>query len=730
MAIRQKEEQAGKRVNLPAVLCRSRHGGRFVRAFAAILVITAMLAAPLTAYADDSPDDQTGQTIAIEQSTPIVTASSGFHITVAITNASSDTAPAGSLILSTNSRFTFVSRTDMQKWAEGDTAIPTPDVLGSIDVPEITPGNTATVTLDVAADQQALQSMRSWGPKPLQLSYSAGNQPPTMLPSFLTRSPDGLDTAQTPAMNLTVAMPLTTTDWQVDSSALSGLVSEDENASAEPVLSVNQQETTTVKELNQTLAKHHSLQVVADPLYFQELPSDTRPAVAGVMQPGDFDVTAYAALNDADAYTRAGIADEAWNAEQAQTLYAVAKSTVTPTATYAWQGSGTWSLDALTKARAQGYTAVIADSTFDGEQTDTVHTGTYVVNTSAGDITVLKEQSELGTLAHGEATSARATAEASDAGRLARMLAQSAFYQMEQPYATRNLLMTFSRNSSASWINQVMSAMEQASWLNLTDLNTMAAADPYNVSSEVNQDDSNAADVSQTRATLEQLASSRKDILRLATSILKKGLDEDDVSSLNPQALARQDASSTASHTNDPAQWVSTLLNAHDDIALHAFAGSSDAEYQSQIAKANRTFADTVLGSVYITPSESVSVFSESAQMPVTVSNKLPYAVSVKVNSITDSMQIVTSRSNDVVIPARSEAQVTFTIRVSTSGTTVAHVSLADRHNTAFGNTQDTTITSVLRISDASGFVIIGFAVLLGLVGLWRQFNRKKDPDE
>ncbi|MCB5521040.1 DUF6049 family protein, partial [Erysipelatoclostridium ramosum] len=75
-------------------------------------------------------------------------------------------------------------------------------------------------------------------------------------------------------------------------------------------------------------------------------------------------------------------------------------------------------------------------------------------------------KSELGTFAHGEATSARATAEASDAGRLARMLAQSAFYQMEQPYATRNLLMTFSRNSSASWINQVMSAMEQASWLN------------------------------------------------------------------------------------------------------------------------------------------------------------------------------------------------------------------------------------------------------------------------
>ena len=29
-----------------------------------------------------------------------------------------------------------------------------------------------------------------------------------------------------------------------------------------------------------------------------------------------------------------------------------------------------------------------------------------------------------------------------------------------------------------------------------------------------------------------------------------------------------------------------------------------------------------------------------------------------------------------------------------------------------------------------TGFIIIGFSLLLGLVGLWRQFHRKKDPDE
>jgi hypothetical protein len=148
------------------------------------------------------------------------------------------------------------------------------------------------------------------------------------------------------------------------------------------------------------------------------------------------------------------------------------------------------------------------------------------------------------------------------------------------------------------------------------------------------------------------------------------------------------------------------------------------------MVEAAQNLANGLSDSVVITPSESVSVFSESAKMPVTVSNTLPYAINIKVNSITDSMQIVTSRTNDIEIPARGEAQVAFTIRVSASGSTTAHLSLADRQGNVFGNTQNTSITSVLRISDASGFIIIGISVLLAIVGLWRQFHRTKDPDE
>ncbi|MBT1174373.1 hypothetical protein JS530_02410 [Bifidobacterium sp. LC6] len=726
-----------------------------------------------------SADKQPTETLTIAQITPVVTASSGFHMQVVVANTTTTDAPSGTLDVSINALFTFASRTDMQSWAENGTGIPTPNPLGSVHVPAIAAGQSATVSLDVQSDNQTLTQLRSWGPKPLRLSYTAGDTH-TDLHSFLTRSSDGLQSAQTPAMNLTVAMPLTANDWQVNNTAVKHLIEEtdssddggtgsadgsaqseskpesqsdaqsgsnqskstqgsDANTSSDAtaaqssstsssnLLSLSEPSIAQAKTVEQAVAKHPKLQVVADPVYVQE--SGSTAAIAGIMQPADFDITAYAAINDASAYTNAGVSDAQWTAKNAQTIYAVATKTASNPQTYAWQGSDDWSMDALAKARAQGYSTVIATASFDNAQTDTVHTGTYTVNTSAGDITVLKEQSELSTLAHGYATSKSAAAETSDAGRLSRLIAQSAFYQMEQPYTTRNLLMTFTRSSSAEWINQVMSALEQSPWLNLTDLQTMATADPYTVSDSVNQ---NAADqdTSATRSILDRLAASRSGITRLASSILKNGVTSDDIASLDPQALARRDADSTANHSNDPKQWLSGILAAHDSMALRALTGTAPSTSHERMADTAQQMTDTLLNSISITPSESVSVFSESAQMPVTVSNALPYAVKVQVNSITDSMQIVTSRTNTVSIPAHSEAQVAFTIRVSTSGSATARVSLADRQGNAFGGTQNTAITSVLRISDASGFIIIGFAALLGVVGLWRQFNRKKDPDE
>ncbi|PWG67069.1 hypothetical protein DF196_00070 [Bifidobacterium callitrichidarum] len=719
--------------------------------------------------ADANSGDRPKQSLTIEQSTAVVTDTSGFHLKVMVANNSDKPMASGTLEVSTNALLTFISRADIQSWAEGTAPIPTPNEIGHVTVPAIPAGGTVTVNLDVASDRPALQVIETWGPKPLLMSYIVDGQILVNLTSFLTRSPDGLNTAQTPAMDLTVAMPLTSDNWQVNATAVNNLVTDntgnsdskqgtatssgkagaitngkDEKGTTDSagntsgqLITLSEQDETAAQALNQALNRHRKLQVVADPVYLKA--SNINPDVAGVMQPADFDITTYSALDSGKSYAKAGVTDEQWSADQSQTLYASDEGeneqSAAKTSTYAWQGNAGWSMDALTKASEQGYSTVIADASFDSEQSDTVHTGTYVVNTDAGDVTVLKEQAELGELAQGQPTSKNANGEASDAGRLARLLAQSAFYQMEQPYTSRNLLMTFSRDSSAVWIDQVMGALEQASWLNLTDLETMAKAEPYSVSDTVNLDDSSKSQVSAARTALKQLAGSRGDIMRLAGAVLKHSVDSDDVSSmdistLDPQALARQDAAATAASNGDPTSWVASLLAAHDSMALRALSGSQQTDTSQRMTVATRALADTLLGKVSITPSESVSVFSESAKMPVTVSNKLPYAVSVKVNSITDSMQIVTSRTTDIEIPANGEAQVSFTIRVSTSGSTVAHVSLADRNGQAFGNVQNTAITSVMRISDMSGFIIIGFAVLLGIVGLWRQFNRKKDPDE
>jgi hypothetical protein len=323
----------------------------------------------------------------------------------------------------------------------------------------------------------------------------------------------------------------------------------------------------------------------------------------------------------------------------------------------------------------------------------------------------------LSNLAQGKATSADAEAdgEGTTAGRLARFVAQSAFYQMEQPYSERNLLVCLNGNSDPAVVDALMTDVEQSPWLNITDLNTLNNADPAlsgdDAAAIVPQSDGiNDATQANLRQTLNTLAASTNDIKRFNASILT------DVADDAKQAPAGLKA------------WRRQLVNAHGIMALHALGGENPAG--STMVEGAGQLASLLINGVAITPTENVNVVSETAQMPVTISNSHPYPVTVKVSSLTNSMQIVTSRFDTVEVPAHSEAQVAFIIRVATSGTADAALSLQDRQGITFGATQTTHITSALQISDKTGFIIIGIAVLLGALGLWRQFHRKKDPDE
>ena len=685
------------------------------------------------------------QPIVLDEATAVVSDTSGYHLKATVTNVSDTAYEAGALILSVNPMYTFVSRTDMQEWAQEDGDIPAPSEIGRASVPALQPGQSASVTVDAAADAEALTSIVTWGPKPLLVSYLHDDDAQE-LRTFLTRSQAGLEGEATPAMRITMVMPLTSSHWTADTQAIDDMVSTavpDEDSSdgssddsistaASDAVALDQDHERFDRTMDMALSRHAGLQTVADPTYLDALA--VPPQVDALMQPADFDITAYADHADAQGYAEAGVEDADWNAQAALGDYRSALGDDAATSdVVAWQGEGQWTLTALTAAKRQGYDVVVSTHDFESDETETVHTGNVVVPTEAGDVTVLVEQRELGQLAKGKATSRRAKAERSEAGRVARFVAQSAFYQMEQPYTQRNLLVCFDDDASADTVDRFMNAVESSTWLEQADLNTLIGAEPYAVGDEAaaivpESSGIKEEDAATLAGTLATLNAGRDDIVRFRDAVLAPAEADDE-----DGAKARE-------------RWIARLIDAHDELALHVLSAedpvspsqdangvtASDATAQTRIdvLAGARRLSSTLLESVRLTPSEAVTMVSETASMPVTIGNHTPFPVTLRVSSITDSPELVTSRHVDVSVAPGAEEQVTFTLRAATSTSTTAHVTLQDRDGVTFGAEQTTSISCLLKISDKTGFIIIGFAVALGLLGLWRQFHRKKDPDE
>lgn len=717
MVVRKETQQTGVKVNQPAQR-NVPHGMRALSAILAMVMTMALmlLYAPVPkAEAEETQESQSDTMLSIDSSTAVLTDTSGYHLSATVTNTTDQEIPSGTLTLAMNAFYTFVSRNDIQEWSEGIGQIPTPNIVGQSEVPALQPGASANVHIDAESSQEALASIHSWGPKPVTLNYEADGVQQDEAHTFATRTGAGLNTPDTPAMNITIVQPLEAQGWTTDNTMLEQLVNKGGVTSAElsKIAVPGKEDEARLKSLEETFTKHDKLQVVADPTYLKAMSMPTQ--VDGITQPSLFDITAYSALNDSKTYDSSGVGTSQWSAEQALKSYQSALGDPNASmTTYAWQGTGNWTIEALTKAKQQGYDTVIATHDFEADDAATAETGKAIVSTDTGDVTVLTAQSVLSNLAQGKATSADAEAdgEGTTAGRLARFVVQSAFYQMEQPYAERNLLVCLNDNSDPAVVDALMTDVEQSPWLNITDLNTLSNADPTlsgdDAATIVPQSDGiNDVTRANLRQTLSTLAASASDIKRFNASILT------DDAKQAPAGLK---------------VWRRQLVNAHGIMALHALGGENPAG--STMVEGAEQLASLLINGVAITPTENVNVVSETAQMPVTISNSHPYPVTVKVSSLTNSMQIVTSRFDTVEVPAHGEAQVAFIIRVATSGTADATLSLQDRQGITFGATQTTHITSALQISDKTGFIIIGIAVLLGALGLWRQFHRKKDPDE
>lgn len=750
----------------------------FLRLCATTVLMALLLAtfpfffAPKVAYANQSSlssyslynTKSKGISIKIVKSTSILTDKSGYHISLLLKNNSSKDFPEGKIQVTFNPWYTFMSRTDLQKWSQAESRIPTPQLIGEVSVPALASGKSYSAQIDVDANSQNLSNIIYWGPKPVSITYSSLDfKHYYSVKSFVTRANIGIKNVQTPPINVTLLMPIIakSSDWRFNISKHNispsiNAISESQENLANPTTGSTTGSTTSsatnrkirlskssikrITSLINLVQKHPKLQTIADPntLKFSE-PTFT-PSV--FMQNNGFNISRYAESENHVSYKLAGIGLDSWSKKSS----VLENSTTKPLNldSYAFQTGEKWTLRALEQAAANGYKTVVATSGFDPlANRFAVKNGVYEVQTSSGSVKVLSCQETLNELINGHFTSVQSAAETTSAGLLNRLAAQSAFYQMEQPYMPRHLLLTFSPDSSIPLIESVVSILEKSPWISLLDINSLTR------SKAITKEHLGYSPVPKTSAIegksliaskskISQLASDRMLVNQFINSILDQNeLNNHKTCESDAQSLAKQNAKLKINQNSKI--WSENLIKLFDAMAQRELdntlnsasqSNSSASESQTQTKNGTHDLAKMLISGINIIPPKDVTLVSETATMPITISNTNPYPISVYLTAYTNSMEIVTRRKTPVKIAANSESQVILPLRSTTSSKVKATFALEDRNHNVFSSTKETAITSTLQISDKSGTIIIIFAFALGAFGLFRQFNRKKDPDE
>lgn len=621
------------------------------------------------------------------------------------------------------------------------------------------------------------------------------------LNTFVTRSHDGLDEFKTPQMALTVVMPVVATGWQVRTQTSDTASVNQKNkklaatlALVHDPMSTDFPLTLTKKAKAYTLAQlkllkdYPHLQSVIDPALLASLREDNTPtsdkapasrsvaislyqAMSSISQPYSFDISRLTL--DPEGFEKAGVSADTWSVQAGDSLASDFQSSSSSSSSQssstgensgqskkteensssstpasvakgaiAWEGSSSWTARSLETAARAGYKTVIANSARPVADDSIVETGHVVMNTAAGDVTVLITQSTLTQLAEGQKTSEQALAENSDAGRLQRFIAQSAIFQMQQPYVQRNLLVSLGSRTSLANSRALLSALQSADWLKsgtLADLRQGATnvSAHFDLAPDGNTAHTHAASTARQLSTLTKtlttLSQLKKNVLVKASAKSSDNPGKEDKTD-NPQPLARQNAKSSAEDDVTQDEWLAKLETSHMHLALASFA-SENADTQNGSADLTALQADQKMNAelsnaVSIVKPSVINVFSESAQTPVTVTNRLPYPVKVKLSAQTDTQLTTVSSQKTLTVHENSEAQATLHVRVVGTSQTTLSIQVTDEQGNVLGEPQTTMLYTQLPLNDLSGDILIVLAVVLGIVGLRRQFTRKKDPDQ
>lgn len=750
-----------------------------------------------------------GVTLALKKSASVISATSGYSATVTITNNTSRTLDAGKLTAYTRPDFVFRDSDTMQRWAQADFRLDAMSVLGSGDTPAIQPEKSADVTISVKPDARAISRITTWGAKPVLIRYthkeaaSAGSERTGSytghsststgrtgntsnsggpgpgqeeLRTFVTRTNSDLPKSSLPKLNVVFALPVTSPKLSRTTVSASGLIhgagAVRTDSAANSIYSENPdcaRQTEYIKSLNNT---YPFIQNIIDPAIagqYKDYPA------AAVMQPYGTNVSAISQYPSLQ-WDSAGIHDHLWDTAAIQKLlktqgtgssqgqedssgYLFAQAP-----SIAWQGPhSSWTADALARARQQGYTAVIATSGFSDTGSAAAHTGKLTVPTQSGDITVLSAHSKLSALAQNRATSSSSAAEQSQAGRLNRFMAETAFYETQAPYESRTFLITLGSladTQQRQYTGSLLKLVSQSPWLQTDTLNSLLTADsPY--TSRQAADLAQAGSAGKAAAgqhfyasALKTLAGLREKLAVFDRTILVRSSAGGRTSSAGAQGLSRGDAQNNRLAANrgytleNSATWMGALYTAFDICSLRSFtiddgstgtantgqtvqdtAAQKNADAAAKAAEPAKSIVDTLYSSVSLMHPGSVSAVSNKANLPLTITNSLPFSVKVGIKGtvIKETAQntgIEISSVKDITVHAHSNKQTTLTITAQGGRRASAKLSLTDSQGKEFGKAVTTQITSALAVNDITGYAIIAVAVILGALGLYRQIRR------
>ena len=750
-----------------------------------------------------------GVTLALKKSASVISATSGYSATVTITNNTSRTLDAGKLTAYTRPDFVFRDSDTMQRWAQADFRLDAMSVLGSGDTPAIQPGKSADVTISVKPDARAISRITTWGAKPVLIRYthkeaaSAGSERTGSytgrsststgrtgntsnsggpgpgqeeLRTFVTRTNSDLPESSLPKLNVVFALPVTSPKLSRTTVSASGLIhgagAVRTDSAANSIYSENPdcaRQTEYIKSLNNT---YPFIQNIIDPAIagqYKDYPA------AAVMQPYGTNVSAISQYPSLQ-WDSAGIHDHLWDTAAIQKLlktqgtgssqgqedssgYLFAQAP-----SIAWQGPhSSWTADALARARQQGYTAVIATSGFSDTGSAAAHTGKLTVPTQSGDITVLSAHSKLSALAQLTTTASTSAAEQSQAGRLNRFMAETAFYETQAPYESRTFFITLGSladTQQRQYIGSLLKLVSQSPWLQTDTPNSLLTADSPSTSRQ-------AADLAQAgsagkaaagqhfyASALKTLAGLREKLAVFDRTILVRSSAGGRTSSAGAQGLSRGDAQNNRLAANrgytleNSATWMGALYTAFDICSLRSFtiddgstgtantgqtvqdtAAQKNADAAAKAAEPAKSIVDTLYSSVSLMHPGSVSAVSDKANLPLTITNSLPFSVKVGIKGtvIKETAQntgIEISSVKDITVHAHSNKQTTLTITAQGGRRASAKLSLTDSQGKEFGKAVTTQITSALAVNDITGYAIIAVAVTLGALGLYRQIRR------